>query len=864
MAIAKSVYQAPMGNSGMSLDQEPDFEIEIENPDAVHMSDGSVEITLEAEKGPKRSKNLAEDMDEGELQSLAGELVGLIEADISSRKDWVETYVRGLEVLGMKYEERTEPWNGACGVYSTVLTEAAIRFQAESIMETFPPGGPVKTEIIGAIDKLKQDAAKRVAQDMNYELIEVMPEYRMEHEKMLFNLGLAGSAFKKIYFDPGLGRQVSMFVPAEDVIIPHGTSGVRNAERVTHMMRKTKNEIKKLQAAGFYREVELGEPQQLYTDIEKKKAEDEGYSLTDDDRYQIYEIQVDWLLDKTDREEDKEVAEPYIISIDRGTNKVLSIYENWYEDKDKEFKQKRNHFVDYCYIPGFGAYGMGLIHIIGGYARAGTSIIRQLVDSGTLSNLPGGLKARGLRVKGDDTPIAPGEFRDVDVPSGSIKDNIMALPYKEPSQVLLALLNQITDEARRLGSIADMKVSDMSAQSPVGTTLALLERQLKVMGAVQARVHNSMREEFKLLKEIIREHTPSMYDYEPVVGKKTAKREDYDMVDVIPVSDPNTSTMAQRIMQYQAVMQMSAQAPQIYNLAQLHRQMIDVLGVPNAEKLVPIDDDQVPKDPISENMGFLNGSPQKAFIYQDHDAHIAVHTSFLQDPMIAQQMGQNPMAQQMAAAIQAHIASHLAFLYRQKIQEQLGMELPAPDAELPEEAEVQLSQLVAQASTQLMQLNMSKAQQAQNQQNAQDPLIQMQQAELQIKQQQAQTQAQKVQGDLQIKQAELQIKAQQAAAQHQQAQAAQPPQDAAVTSDQVARNHLMDVAQNMQQMEHTQQQHALNLAHAQHEHQTKIHHDNQKHMLDMVTQAQQAREKMDIQKQQAQAKINQPQGPTNE
>ena len=852
MAIAKSVYQAPMGNNGMSLDQEPDFEIEIENPDAVHMSDGSVEITLEAEKGPKKSKNLAEDMDDGELQSLAGELVGLIEADISSRKDWVETYVRGLEVLGMKYEERTEPWNGACGVYSTVLTEAAIRFQAESIMETFPPGGPVKTEIIGAIDKLKQDAAKRVAQDMNYELTEVMPEYRMEHEKMLFNLGLAGSAFKKIYFDPGLGRQVSMFVPAEDVIIPHGTSGVRNAERVTHLMRKTKNEIKKLQAAGFYREVELGEPQQLYTDIEKKKAEDEGYSLTDDDRYQIYEIQVDWLLDKTDREEDKEVAEPYIISIDRGTNKVLSIYENWDEDKDKEFKQKRNHFVDYCYIPGFGAYGMGLIHIIGGYARAGTSIIRQLVDSGTLSNLPGGLKARGLRVKGDDTPIAPGEFRDVDVPSGAIKDNIMALPYKEPSQVLLALLNQITDEARRLGSIADMKVSDMSAQSPVGTTLALLERQLKVMGAVQARVHNSMREEFKLLKEIIREHTPSMYDYEPVVGKKTAKREDYDMVDVIPVSDPNTSTMAQRIMQYQAVMQMSAQAPQIYNLAQLHRQMIDVLGVPNAEKLVPIDDDQVPKDPISENMGFLNGSPQKAFIYQDHDAHIAVHTSFLQDPMIAQQMGQNPMAQQMAAAIQAHIASHLAFLYRQKIQEQLGMELPAPDAELPEEAEVQLSQLVAQASTQLMQLNMSKQQQAQNQQNAQDPLIQMQQAELQIKQQQAQTQAQKVQGDLQIKQAELQIKAQQAAAQHQQAQAAQPPQDAAVTSDQVARNHLMDVAQNMQQMEHTQQQHALNLAHAQHEHQTKMHHDNQKHMLDMVTQAQQAREQMDIAKTKAQ------------
>ena len=829
--VDKALYSQGMPSL---LGQEPDFEIEIENPDAVHMSDGSVEITLEPEKGPKTSKNLAEDMDESELNSLAGEIVGLIEADISSRKDWVETYVRGLEVLGLKYEERTEPWNGACGVYSTVLTEAAIRFQAESIMETFPPSGPVKTEIIGAIDKLKQDAAKRVQEDMNYELTEVMPEYRMEHEKMLFNLGLAGSAFKKIYFDPGFGRQVSMFVPAEDVIIPHGTSGVRNAERVTHLMRKTKNEIKKLQAAGFYREVELGEPQQLYTDIEKKKAEDEGYSLTDDDRYQIYEVQIDWLLDKTERKEDVEVAEPYIISIDRGTNKVLSIYENWDKDDKKEFKQKRNHFVDYCYIPGFGAYGMGLIHIIGGYARAGTSIIRQLVDCGTLSNLPGGLKSRGLRVKGDDTPIAPGEFRDVDVPSGSIKDNIMALPYKEPSQVLLALLNQITDEARRLGSIADMKVSDMSSQAPVGTTLALLERQLKVMGAVQARVHNSMKEEFKLLKEIIRDNTPSKYDYEPETGKKTAKKEDYDMVSVIPVSDPNTSTMAQRIMQYQAVMQMSAQAPQIYNLAQLHRQMIDVLGVPNADKLVPIDDDQTPRDPISENMAVLNGSPVKAFIYQDHDAHIAVHTTFLQDPMIAQQIGQNPMAQQMASSMQAHIASHLAFLYRQKIQEQLGMSLPPPNEELPEQAEVQLSQLVAQASTQLLQLNLAKQQQAQNQQQAQDPLIQMQQAELQIKQQDTQIKAQKVQGDLQIKQAELQLKAQQAAAQHQQAQAAQPPTE---TPQMMAQRHAAEMAKAELEMRHLQEQHQHSLTHAGQQHEQDMRHKEQEHAVGLAQNA---------------------------
>ena len=518
MAITKSLYQAPTGmDEGMD---DSDLQIEIENPDSVTMSDGSVEVTLEPESKAKTSKNLAEDMDEGELQSISDEIMELVDADVASRKDWVEAYVKGLEVLGLRYEERTEPWNGACGVYSTVLTEAAIRFQSESIMETFPAAGPVKTEIIGAIDKLKEQAAKRVQDDMNYELTEVMVEYRPEHERMLFNLGLSGSAFKKVYYDTNLGRQVSMFVAAEDVIMPYGSSGVRTAERVTHIMRKTKNDIKKLQAAGFYRDIELGEPVQSHTDVEKKKAEEQGYSLTDDERYQICEVQVDWLLDKDDREEDEKVAEPYIITIEKGTGKILSIYDNARDDKRSEFKQKRDHFVDYCYIPGFGAYGMGLIHIIGGYARAGTSIIRQLVDAGTLSNLPGGLKTRGLRSKGDDTPIAPGEFRDVDVPSGAIKDNIMTLPYKEPSQVLLALLNQINDEARRLGSIADMKISDMSAQAPVGTTLALLERQLKVMGAVQARVHDSMKQEFKLLKEIIKDHTPGEYEYSQCMPRK--------------------------------------------------------------------------------------------------------------------------------------------------------------------------------------------------------------------------------------------------------------------------------------------------------------------------------------------------------
>lgn len=757
--IDKALYSLIPGMEDQSMVPEDAIEIEVEDPESMRISAGGIEIELlpDSKKASEKfDANLAEEMDEGELATLASELMGLVDADIASRKDWTDAYVKGLEVLGMKYEERTEPWNGACGVFSTVLTEAAIRFQSETITETFPAAGPVKTEIIGAIDRLKEEAAERVRDDMNYRLTEEMPEYRPEHERMLFNLGLAGAAFKKVYFDPGLKRQTAIFLPAEDVIIPYGSSGARTAERVTHLMRKTKNDIKKLQVAGFYRDVDMGDPVSIYNDVEKKKAEEQGYSITDDDRYQLAEIQVDYVMPGDETED--EIAVPYIITIDRGTDEVLAIYRNWNED-DSTYA-KRQHLVQYDYIPGFGAYGMGLIHIIGGYARAGTSLIRQLVDAGTLANLPGGLKSRGLRVKGDDTPIAPGEFRDVDIPSGSIKDNIMTLPYKEPSQVLLALLNQITEEGRRLGSIADMKMSDMSAQAPVGTTLALLERQLKIMGAVQARVHNSMKEEFKLLKNIIRDNMPEDYDYEPVGGDRTAKREDYDIVEVIPVSDPNSSTMAQRIMQYQAVMQLAQQAPQIYNLPVLHRQMIEVLGVKNAEKLVPVDDDQKPRDPISENMAFLNGEPTKAFIYQDHDAHIAVHSTFMQDPMIAQQMGQNPMAQQMMGAIQAHIAEHLAYLYRKKIEEQLGVALPAPNEELPEETEVQLSQLVAQASAQLLQQNTAMAQQQKAQQLQQDPLIQMQQAELQIKQQEAQTRAQKTQADIQLAQEKLKLDAQ--------------------------------------------------------------------------------------------------------
>ena len=766
--IDNALYQAPQGIE--SLQDGPDIEIEIVNPEGVKIGMDGVEIDLEPQEdhgGESFDSNLAEYMSENELMSIGSDLVSDVEGDINSRKDWVEMLVKGLEVLGMKYEERTEPWNGACGVFSTVLTEAAVRFQSETIIETFPAQGPVKTQIIGAIDKLKEDAADRVAEDMNYELTDGMPEYRPEHERMLFNLGLAGSAFKKVYFDPSLGRQTSIFVPAEEVIIPYGSSGARTAERVTHIMRKTKNDLRKLQVAGFYRDIELGEPVQTYTDVEKKKAEEQGYSVTDDDRYQLMEVQVD--IDLPGYEDEDGIARPYIITIDRGTNNVLSIYRNWKEGD--ELMLKRQHFVQYDYVPGFGAYGFGFIHLIGGYARAGTSLIRQLIDAGTLSNLPGGLKSRGLRVKGDDTPIAPGEFRDVDVPSGSIKDNIMALPYKEPSQVLAGLLDKITDEGRRLGSVADMNVSDMSANAPVGTTLALLERQLKTMSAVQARVHYSMKQEFKILKEIIRDNTPKDYQYDPATSNKKAKQSDYDLVEVIPVSDPNSSTMAQRIMQYQAVIQLSQSAPQIYNLPMLHRQMIEVLGVKNADKLVPTDEDEVPLDPISENMGFLNGKPTKAYIFQDQDAHIAVHTTFMKDPMIMAQIGQNPMGQKIMAQAQAHISEHLAFSYRKKIEEQLGVPLPPPGQKMDPQFEVQLSQLVAQASTQLLQNNMAQAQQQQAQQQAQDPLVQMQQQELQIKAQDMQRKAAKDQADNQIAQAKLQLEAQRILAENSREQA---------------------------------------------------------------------------------------------
>jgi hypothetical protein len=758
-SMSPSLYAAPVGIATLDEEDLDPLQIEIENPESVTLSDGSMEITLMPDQMSEEipfDANLAEHLEDTVLTSLASDLMGLVDADVAARKDWSDTYVKGLEVLGFKYEERTDPWEDACGVYSTVLAEAAIRFQAETMSETFPAAGPVKSKIMGAVDRMKEQAAARVQADMNYQLTERMVEYRNEHERMLYSLGLAGSAFKKVYMDPRLGRPVSLYIPAEDVIVPYGTSHIEMAERITHIMRKTKNDILHLQASGFYCEVELGEPVAFFSDIEKKKAEEGGYELTSDDRYAIYEIHVQTTIEGIDDEND--LPKPYVITIDKGTTKVLSVRRNW--DPEDSLQLPRQHFVHYGYVPGFGFYCLGLIHIIGGYARAGTSIIRQLVDAGTLSNLPGGLKSRGLRIKGDDTPISPGEFRDVDVPSGSIRDNIMTIPYKEPSQVLAALLEKITNEARRLGAISDMNISDMSANAPVGTTLALLERTLKPMAAVQARVHFAMKQEFKLLKALIAEYADEPYDYVPEGVDRRARSEDYALIEVIPVSDPNASTMAQRVVQYQAAFQMAQQAPQIYDLPFLHRQMLETLGIKQADKIVPLADDQKPRDPISENMGALVGKPLKAFIYQDHDAHIATHMSFMQDPMIAASIGQNPMAQQIMASLQAHIAEHLGFSYRKQIEERLGAPLPPPDGEMSEEFEAQLSRLISDAAKQLTQLHQQQAAQQQAQQMQQDPMVQMQQAELQIKQQEVQRKMQKDATDAQLAQQKLELDAQ--------------------------------------------------------------------------------------------------------
>jgi hypothetical protein len=749
MDIDKALNQAPMGLDfdPSEMDDGPDIEVEIE----VDLSDED-DDEPEEEQDSDFNDNLAEDMDEGTLTELAGDLLGEFNEDISSRKDWIQIYVDGLELLGMKVEDRTEPWPGACGVHHPLLAEAVVKFQAETMSETFPAQGPVRTQIIGKETTEKKDAAARVQEDMNYQLTDVMVEYRPEHERMLWGLGLAGNAFKKVYYDPSLGRQVAMYVTAEDVVVPYGASSLEVAERVTHVMRKTPNELKKLQASGFYRDVDLPDPVNSMDEVEQKISEQLGFRAETDDRYKLLEMHVDLVIeddDYRDKDENKlEIALPYVITIDKETETVLSIRRNWNPDDKK--KLKRNHFVHYSYVPGFGFYAFGLIHLIGAFAKSGTSLIRQLVDAGTLSNLPGGFKTKGLRVKGDDTPISPAEWRDVDVASGTMRDNIMPLPYKEPSQVLYSLLGTIVDEGRRFAGMADMKVSDMSAQAPVGTTLAILERTLKMMSAVQARVHYAMKREFQLLKGIIRDYTPDKYSYEPEEGGRRAKKSDYDNVDVIPVSDPNAATMAQKIVQYQAVIQLAQGAPQIYDLPYLHRQMLEVLGIKNAQKLVPLKDgdDMKPRDPVSENMDVINGKPVKAFIYQDHEAHISVHTSAMQDPKIMELLGQNPNAQSMMGAMQAHIAEHLAFEYRKQVEAQAGVPLPAPDAEMDENTELAISRLAAAAAQQLLQKNQSEAAQQQAQQTAQDPIVQMQMQELEIKK-----------GELELKRQKMQIDA---------------------------------------------------------------------------------------------------------
>jgi len=765
MAVDKSLMEAPQGIAAIAVEMEP-IEIEIEIPSET--DEAVVDLIKDEPRAEEFDANLADFMSESELGSLAGELIGQYEQDLSSRKDWLDTYVKGLKILGIRYEERTEPWPGACGVFHPLLMESAVKFQSETIMETFPAMGPVKTKIIGKETIEKKAAAIRVADDMNYQLTEVMKEYRPEHERMLLSMALAGNAFKKVYFDPSLDRQTAVYIPAEDMVVPYGAANLETAERVTHRMRKTKNELAKLQYAGFYRDVDLGDPVRTMDEVEKQKAEDQGFSASMDDRFQLLEMHVNIDLpgysdvDKDNNETG--IALPYVVTIEKGTGTVLAIRRNWREDD--ELKQKRQHFVHYGYIPGFGFYYFGLIHLIGGHSKAATSLLRQLVDAGTLSNLPGGLKSRGLRIKGDDTPIAPGEWRDVDVPSGAVRDNILPLPYKEPSQTLSMLLDKIIEEGRRFAAVSDLKISDMSSQAPVGTTLAILERVLKVMSAVQARIYYAMKQEFKLLAGIIRDNTPDEYSYEPEVGKATAKKSDYDNVDVIPVSDPNAATMSQKVVQYQAVMQLAQQAPQLYNMPYLHRQMIEVLGVRNAEKLVPMPDDQKPRDPVTENMDSVVGKPLKAFMYQDHEAHIKVHTAFIQDPKMAQMIGQNPQAQQITGALQAHLMEHLGFQYRREIEKQLGVALPplpvdeTSEYDLPPDIEVKISQVSALAADKLLQKDQAEAQQQQAQQQAQDPLIQMQQMDLQIKQMQAQTKQMQVQMEAQAKQEELRLRQQ--------------------------------------------------------------------------------------------------------
>ena len=773
MAIEKKMEPSDLEIEGTDAE---DIEVEIVNPEAVSIDTGDGGVIIDFEggiseelTGPDHDANLADFMDKGELQSMASEMVGDFESDRESRRDWARAYVKGLDLLGMKIEERSQPWQGASGVFHPVLTEAVVRFQAQAMGEIFPASGPVKTKIMGKMTPEKVDQADRIQTEMNYLLTEEMTEYRDETEQMLFKLPLAGSAFKKVYYDPLEERPCSMFVPAEDFVASYGASDLASCPRYTHIMKKTSNEILELQVADFYREVDLPDPEPDFSDIQEKYDELDGESavIEDDDRHTILEMHV--VMNMPEEFDDPDgIARPYVITIDKTSREILSIRRNWYEDVSK--KKKRLHFVHYKYLPGLGFYGTGLIHLIGGLAKSATSILRQLIDAGTLSNLPAGLKARGLHIKGDDTPLMPGEFRDVDVPGGAIRDSITFIPYKEPSGVLYSLLGNIVEEGRRIGSVADVQVGDMDSQAPVGTTLALMERSMKVMSGVQARMHAAMKKELRLLSNIIRDYMPVEYAYE--MDGDFDRQKDFDSrIDVIPVSDPNAATMSQRIMQYQAALQLSQQAPQLYNMGKLHRQMLEVLGIQDADDIIKLPDDIKPADPVTENMMLLKQEPVKAFKYQDHEAHITVHMAAMQDPKMREMVGQSPFAQAIGQAMAAHITEHVAFQYRREIEKMLGVEMPNEDQPLPEDVEVEISRLAKDAAEKLLQKNQMEEQQKQTQQQQQDPVVQMQQAELQIKQKELehkiQMDTQKLQLDAMAKSSNAQIQAERISAENQ-------------------------------------------------------------------------------------------------
>jgi hypothetical protein len=721
--------------------------VHVEDPEAIEVGPAGgpmVRIEFGEMDDDEFYENLAEHLEPEELSEIGMDLLEDINNDSTSRDEWEKTYKEGVNLLGLTYEERAEPWDGACGVYHPMITEAIVRFQAETITETFPAAGPVKTKILGEVTPEKEESAERVRDDLNHILVDEMPEFRPEHEKMLWNVAMVGSAFKKVYMDPSLGRQTSVFVPAEDILLPYGSSGeLSTTERVTQIMRKSKNEIKRLIYDGFYKDFDVSDAYaQRIDDIAKAKDRETGMKPVNDDRHLLFEalvyLELPGFEDKDEDGRKTGLALPYVVTVTEQGD-VLSIRRNW--RKDDKAKQPRQHFVHYQYIPGFGPYGFGLIHLIGGYAKAATSISRQLIDAGTLSNLPGGLKTNGLRIKGDDTPIAPGEFRDVDVGGGTIRDNIMPLPYKEPSQTLYNLLGNLIEEGRAFASSSDAVISDLSNQGPVGSTLAILERSLKTMSAVQARIHYSFKQEIKLIAEIVKENASDDYGYDAEFNGRKAKKQDYQHTDIIPVSDPNASTMAQRIVQYQAVMQMAQTAPQIYDLPFLHREMLTVLGVKNIDKLIPDTENAKPTDPVTENLNALEGKPLQAFVFQDHESHIKVHQMAMQDPLIQQLIGQNPQAPAIQAALQAHLAQHVGFAYRAKMQLAMGMPIPQPDQQIPAQAEIHLSQVMAQAAPQVLQQSKQLVAQQQAVQNQQDPVIQqqlqdqqLQMAELQRKQ----------------------------------------------------------------------------------------------------------------------------------